>query len=166
MIDESNVIQGGEDTSMRASWRRFTFHALVSVLLVGVTVIFWKVNLFPILAWAPDGFLDTFYAPQLGFDHITTGNFSSHTIHYLAIAATHWSLMIGLALQFKEPMSKVAPMWQATGGIAVVTLTYPFIDVSRIPPPVFGVIGVALVAGLFHPASIFRSSPGPWHKRC
>ncbi|HVR33879.1 MAG TPA: hypothetical protein VMS74_14370 [Acidimicrobiia bacterium] len=126
---------------------------------------FWKVNLFPFLAWAPDGFLETFYASQLEFDHITIGDFSSHTIHYLAIAATHWSFMFGLAWQLRRPMNKVAPMWQATGGMAVVTLTYPFVDVSRIPPPVFAVIGLALLAGLLHPANLFRSPPRSWDRR-
>jgi hypothetical protein len=148
----------------RAPWIRLAFYTVVGFLLAGVVITFWKVNLFPVLAWAPDGFLETFYASQLEFDHITTGDFSSHRIHYLAIAATHWSLIFGLMLQFKRPMSKVAPMWQVTAGIAVVTLTYPFIDVSRIPPQVFGVIGMALVAGLLHPAVIFRFHPRPWDK--
>lgn len=147
-----------------APWRRFTFRAIVTVLLLGVTVTFWKVNLFPFLAWAPDEFLETFYASQLEMDHIAADNVASHTIHYLAIAATHWSFMFGLLMQFRKPISKVAPMWQATGGIAVVTITYPFVDVSRIPPPVFGVIGLALVAGLLHPADIFRSLPRAWDK--
>jgi hypothetical protein len=67
--------------------------------------------------------------------------------------------MIGLALQFRNPMSKVAPMWQVTGGMTVVMLTYPFADVSRIPPPVFAIIGLAVVAGLLHPARIFKTAP-------
>lgn len=148
-----------------APWRTFAFRAVVTVLLFGVTVTFWKLNLFPFLAWAPDGFLETFYASQLEMDSITTDDVASHTIHYLAIAATHWSFMFGLLMQFKNPISKVAPMWQATGGIAVVTITYPFLDVSLIPPPVFGVIGLALVAGLLHPGNIFRSLPRTWDKK-
>jgi hypothetical protein len=147
-----------------APWGTFAFRAIIGVLLLGVTVTFWKVNLFPFLAWAPDGFLDTFYASQLEMDHITADSVASHTIHYLAIAATHWSFMVGLLMQFRKPINKVAPMWQATGGIAVVTITYPFIEVSRIPPPVFGVIGLALVAGLLHPAKIFLSFPRRWDR--
>jgi hypothetical protein len=146
-------------------WRRTTFYAIISVLLLGVTITFWKVNLFPVLAWLPDEFLNEFYASQLHFDHITSGDFAPHTIHYLAIAATHWSFMIGLILQFRDPMSKVAPMWQVTAGISIVTLTYPFADVARIPPPVFAIIGLALVAGFLHPANIFKLRPGPWDSK-
>jgi hypothetical protein len=140
-----------------ARFRMAAFYVVVTLLMAGVTVTFWKVNLFPFLAWLPDEFLNNFYASQLEFDHITSGDFSSHTIHYLAIAATHWSFIFGLALQFKNPLTKIAPMWQVTAGIAVVTLTYPFIEVSRIPPPIFGVIVFALIAGLLHPARIFRT---------
>ncbi len=140
-------------------WRRSVFYAIVTVLLVGVGIVFWKVNLFPILAWLPEEFLNDFYASQLEFDHITHGDFGPHVIHYLAISATHWSLMIGLALQYRNPLSKVAPMWQVTGGMTVVTLTYPFADVSRIPPPVFAIIALAVVAGLLHPARIFKTAP-------
>ena len=140
-------------------WRRNVFYAIVTVLLVGVGIVFWKVNLFPILAWLPEEFLNGFYASQLEFDHITHGDFGPHVIHYLAISATHWSLMIGLALQYRNPLSKVAPMWQVTGGMTVVTLTYPFADVSRIPPPVFAIIALAVVAGLLHPGRIFRTAP-------
>ena len=140
-------------------WQRTVFYSVISVMLLGVGVIFWKVNLFPILAWLPESFLNSFYESQLAFDHITLGSFYPHTIHYLAISATHWSLMIGLALQLRNPLSKVAPMWQVTGGMTIVTFTYPFADVSRIPPPVFGVIALAIVAGLLHPARIFRTRP-------
>lgn len=143
-------------------WRRISFYSLISVLLFGVGITFWKVNLFPILAWFPDEFLNEFYATQLDFDHITSGGFAPHTIHYLAIAATHWSFMIGLILQFKNPMSRVAPMWQVTGGIGLVTVTYPAADITRIPPPVFAIIGLALLAGFLHPANIFKRRPGLW----
>ena len=152
-----------EDATQEWSgWRRTAFYAIITVLLAGVGITFWKVNLFPVLAWFPDEFLNEFYASQLEFDHITHGEFAPHKIHYLAIASTHWSFMIGLILQFREPASKVAPMWQVTAGIAIVTLTYPFIDIGRVPPPVFAIIGLALVAGWLHPGNLFRRPPGPW----
>lgn len=153
----------GEAIQTWSGWRRTVFYSIVTLLLAGVGVTFWKVNLFPILAWLPDDFLNSFYASQLDFDHITSGEFTPHTIHYLAIAATHWSFMIGLILQFKDPTSNVAPMWQVTGGIGIVTLTYPFIDASRVPPPIFAIIGLALVAGLLHPSNIFKRRAAPWN---
>ena len=122
-------------------------------------------NLFPILAWLPDEFLNEFYASQLEFDHITEGAFTPHVVHYLAISATHWSFLIGLASQLRDPLSKIAPMWQVTAGVGLVTLTYPFADISRIPPPVFVIIGLALAAGLLHPAKIFHRRPTPWNPK-
>ncbi len=159
-MDQPTRLETGPETTLPWSrWQRNVFYAIVSVMLLGVALTFWKVNLFPILAWLPDDFLNELYASQLEFDHITSGHFAPHTIHYLAIAATHWSLMIGLGLQFKNPMSKVAPMWQVTGGMTVVALTYPFADISRIPPPVFAIIALAVVAGLLHPAKMFKTAP-------
>ena len=153
----------GEAIQTWGGWRRTAFYSIITLLLAGVSITFWKVNLFPVLAWLPDDFLNSFYASQLEFDHITHGDFAPHKIHYLAIAATHWSFIIGLVLQFKNPMSNVAPMWQVTAGIGIVTLTYPFIDVGRVPPPVFAIIGLALVAGWLHPGNILRRRPGPWN---
>lgn len=166
MTNQATDLAIGVDESPNwGRWRRITFYSIILVLLLGVGVTFWKVNLFPILAWFPDEVLNEFYASQLHFDHITSGEFAPHTIHYLAIAATHWSFMIGLMLQFKDPMSRVAPMWQVTGGIGLVTVTYPFADISRIPPPVFAIIGLALVAGFLHPSNMFKRRPGPWDKK-
>lgn len=165
---EDEVTKSSTGTNQTPSWgtsRRIVFYSVVSVLLLGVAVVFWKVNLLPILAWFPDSFLNQLYASQLDFDHITVGEFAPHTIHYLAIAATHWSLLVGLGLQLKDPMSKVAPMWQVTGGIGLVTITHPFVDITRIPPPVFAVIVLALITGLLHPANIFKRRPTPWEPK-
>ena len=164
MVDQATrTTLEGDTPRTWSGWRRTAFYSVITVLLAGVSITFWKVNLFPVLAWLPDDFLNRFYASQLEFDHITHGDFAPHKIHYLAIAATHWSFMIGLILQFKNPMSKVAPMWQVTAGIGIVTLTYPFIDIGRIPPPVFAIIVLALVAGWLHPGNILRRRPGPWN---
>lgn len=157
--------QDGIDTDQRnnANWsrlRKVAFYSVIVVLLVGINGAFWRVNLFPLLAWFPDDFLNSFYLPQLEFDGISVGDFAQHRIHYLAISASHWgSALIPLILLLRNPVKKVAPMWQLTGGLLVGTLTYPFGDVSRIPPPVFVVITLAVVAGLLHPANIFRTAP-------
>jgi hypothetical protein len=135
--------------------RKVTFYAIVVILLVGLNVAFWRVHLFPFLAWLPDNFLNDFYASGQDFE----GPFAPHRIHMLAIAANHWALMIGLILQFKNPIDKVAPMWQATGVILLSAATWPFNDVSRIPPPVFAVLVLAVVAGLLHPSGILRLRP-------
>ncbi|MGH2528113.1 MAG: hypothetical protein ACRDH0_02050 [Actinomycetota bacterium] len=149
-----------EATSVTRPWsarRRVGFYTIVLVLLIGMNGAFWRLNLLPVLAWFPDAFLNDFYAPLLDFDHITSGTFAPHTVHYLAIVATHWSFMIGLILQLRNPINKVAPMWQATGGLLIVTPTWLF--ASRIPPPVVAILALAVIGGALHPASIFRTPP-------
>ncbi|MGH9196295.1 MAG: hypothetical protein ACRD1T_11215 [Acidimicrobiia bacterium] len=151
------------DRSTTATWstpRKVAFYSVIALMLVGSNVAFWRVHLFPVLAWFPDDFLNRFYKPQLDLDGITVGDFAQHRIHYLAISANHWgAVLIPLLLLLRNPITNVAPMWQVTGGMVVVTLTYPFGDVSPIPPPVFAVIALAVVAGLLHPANIFRTVP-------
>lgn len=162
---ESNTagVRVDSDRGTTATWstpRKVAFYSVIAVMLVGVNVAFWRVHLFPLLAWFPDGFLNRFYRPQLELDGVTVGDFAQHRIHYLAISANHWgAVLIPLLLLLRNPITRVAPMWQVTGGMLVVTLTYPFGDVSRIPPPVFAVIALAVVAGLLHPANIFRTVP-------
>ena len=132
------------DRSTSATWstpRKVAFYSVIAVMLVGINAAFWRVHLFPLLAWFPDDFLNRFYTPQLELDGISVGDFAQHRIHYLAISANHWgAVLIPLLLLFRNPITKVAPMWQVTGGLLVGTLTFPFGDVSRIPPPVFAVI--------------------------
>ena len=164
-MTESTMAGGRVDSGPRttATWstaRKVAFYSVIAVMLAGINVAFWRVNLFPLLAWFPDDFLNRFYAPQLELDGISVGDFAQHRIHYLAISANHWgSALIPLLLLLRNPIRKVAPMWQLTGGLLVGTLTYPFGDVSRIPPPVFAVIALALVAAIFHPANMFRTIP-------
>jgi hypothetical protein len=143
------------DIPQWSALRRVGFYTIVLILLVGINVAFWRVNLFPLLAWFSDDFLNEFYASGLDFD----GPFAPHTVHFLAIATVQWSFMIGLLLQLRNPLNKVAPMWQVTGGLSVAALTWPFIEISHIPPPVFAIFIHALIAGLLHPAGIFRMRP-------
>lgn len=155
--EPSRAIKGSAGDFV-ATWRTprgVAFYTIVVVLLVGINVAFWRVHLFPFLAWLPDDLLNDFYASGQGFE----GAFAPHKVHFLAIAANHWAMLIGLIVQFRNPISKIAPMWQATGVILLSAATWPFNDVSRIPPPVFAVLVLAVVAGLLHPADIFRRRP-------
>lgn len=156
--EPSQTTQESAQDKFGATWRtprKVAFYTIVVILLVGINVAFWRVHLFPFLAWTPDEFLNDFYASGQDFE----GAFAPHRVHFLAIAANHWAMMIGLIFQFRNPINKVAPMWQATGVLLLSAATWPFNDVSRIPPPVFAVLFLAVVAGLLHPAGIFRRRP-------
>lgn len=160
------VGSGPHTTATWSTRRKVAFYSVIAVMLVGINVAFWRVHLFPLLAWFPDDFLNRFYMPQLELDGISVGDFAQHRIHYLVISANHWGIaLIPLLLLLRNPITKVAPIWQVTGGLLVGTLTYPFGDVSRIPPPAFAVIALALVAGLLHPANMFRTVPRLGDKR-
>ena len=155
MTDVETTVRHTSNTPQWSAPRRVGFHTIVLILLIGINVAFWRVHLFPLLAWLSDDFLNEFYASGLDFD----GSFAPHTVHFLAIAAVQWSFMIGLLLQLRNPLNKVAPMWQSTGGILVAALTWPFIELSHIPPPVFAVLALAVIGGLLHPAVILRKRP-------
>jgi hypothetical protein len=150
----------------KPGWRRarkIAFYAVIAILLVGIGL-FWKLNLFWLLAWLPADFLERFYASQLEFDHVT-GPFGPHIVHYLALSASHVIVIFGLALQLRRPWTKVAPMWQSAGALFLSVLTLPFVFVSvgpsHVPPAVFAIMALVLAAALLHPGNPVRKPPMP-----
>jgi hypothetical protein len=148
--------------------RRIVFYAVIALLLMGVGLVFWKMNLFWILAWLPGGFLERFYASQLEFDHVA-GPFGPHIVHYLALSATHVIVLFGLVLQLRRPWTKVAPMWQSAGALFLSALTMPFVLVSgglsQVPLAIFAVMGLVFAAALLHPGNAVRKPPKPADRR-
>jgi hypothetical protein len=149
------------------SWgtgRKAAFHSIVILLVVAMTVAFWKLNFFPVLAWLPEDVLERLYASQLEFDKVE-GAFAPHIIHYLALSASHVMVLFGLALQLRRPWTKVAPIWQASGGLALSVLTLPFVIVSvgtePIPPAVLAVMALVIAAWVLHPSTPLRQLPTP-----
>jgi hypothetical protein len=144
--------------------RSVTFYCVIALLLVSVGVVFWKVNLFWILAWLPEGFLERVYASQLEFDMVP-GPFAPHVVHYLALSASHVMVLVGLVAQLRRPWAKVAPIWQAAGALMVSVLTLPFVLVSvgpsHIPLPVLAAIALVVSAALLHPGNPLRNPPRP-----
>lgn len=164
-MDGVNSERGLEATE--SAWggsRRIAFYAAIAVPLVSIGLLFWKVNLFWILAWLPGDFLEGFYASQLEFDHVV-GPFVPHIIHYLALSASHVMVLVGLALQLTRPRTNVAAVWQTAGGLFLSVLTLPFVLVSvgpsHLPLPILVVIALVVAAGLLHPANPVRKLPRP-----
>jgi hypothetical protein len=151
----------------KPSWgtgRRAAFYSIVILILVGINVVFWKVNLFPVLAWLPEDVLERLYASQLEFDNVE-GAFAPHVIHYLALSASHVMVIFGLALQLRRPWTKTAPIWQASGGLTLSVLTIPFVILSvgseAVPPAILAVIALVIAAAVLHPSTTIRHLPTP-----
>jgi hypothetical protein len=144
--------------------RRIAFYAVIALLLANIGGLFWKVNLFWLFAWLPGDFLERLYASQLEFDRIG-GPFAPHVVHYLALSASHVMVLVGLALQLRRPWTKVAPIWQAAGGLFLSILTLPLVLVSvgpsQISPAVLLVMALAVTAALLHPGNPVRKPPKP-----
>jgi len=144
--------------------RKAVFYSIVILILVGINAVFWKVNLFPVLAWLPEDVLERLYASQLEFDNVE-GAFAPHVIHYLALSASHVMVIFGLALQLWRPSTRVAPMWQASGGLILSELTIPFVILSvgseAVPPAVLAVIALVIAAAVLHPSTPIRHLPKP-----
>ncbi|MGH8923339.1 MAG: hypothetical protein ACRDWA_01650 [Acidimicrobiia bacterium] len=144
--------------------RKIAFYTVIALLLAGIGVVFWKVNLFWIFAWLPGDVLERFYASQLELDHVS-GPFGPHISHYLALSASHVIVLFGLALQLRRPWTKVALIWQSAGALFLSVLTLPFALVSgglsSAPPPVFAAMALVLVAALLHPGNPVRKPPKP-----
>ena len=154
-------VQGNPSWGTR---RKAAFYSIVILLVVAMSVAFWKLNLFPVFAWLPGDVLERLYASQLAFDRVE-GSFAPHIIHYLGLSAGHVMVLFGLALQLRRPWTKVAPIWQASGGLALSVLTLPFVVVSvgsgSISPAILAVIALVIAAALFHPSTPFRQLPAP-----
>jgi hypothetical protein len=144
--------------------RRIAFYGVISLMLVSLGVVFWKVNVFWILAWLPGDVLEPVYAGQLEFDMVP-GPLAPHMVHYLALSASHVMVLVGLGVQLRRPWAKVAPIWQAAGALLLSVLTLPFVLVSvgqsHIPPPVLAVIALVVAAALLHPGNPLRNPPRP-----
>jgi len=151
----------------KPSWgtgRKAVFNSIVILLVVAMTVVFWKLNVFPVLAWLPEDVLERLYASQLEFDNVE-GAFAPHVIHYLALSASHVMVLFGLALQLRRPWTKTAPIWQASGGLTLSVLTLTFVVFSvgteALLLPVLAVIALVIAAAGFHPSTPIRHLPTP-----
>ena len=162
--DTAISVPGVEGKPRWGTARKAVFYSIVILLVVAMTVVFWKLNVFPVLAWLPEDVQERLYASQLEFDRVD-GAFAPHIIHYLALSASHVMVLFGLALQLRQPWTRTAPIWQASGGLTLSVLTLPFAIFSVGPEalllPVLAVIALIITVAVFHPSTPIRQLPKP-----
>lgn len=135
--------------------RRSAFYIVLGLLVLALAIQWWVV-LTPALVWFPDGFVNDFFSSRVD-------DFAIHRIHRLALALSHVLVLIGLALQFRRPETKEAPMWQASGffGAAIVLNLVIGPASEQVPPPLWIIFGLGVLAGVLHPTSPLLRVPKP-----
>lgn len=127
--------------------RRAAFNAVVALLVFGLAVQWWVV-VTPLLVWFPDDFVNDFFASRVD-------EFAIHRIHRLALALSHVIVLVGLAVQFRRPQAKEAAMWQVSAFFAMAIVLNLIIGPSseQVPPPLWIIFGLGVLAGALHPSS-------------
>lgn len=135
--------------------RKLGFKVVVGLLVLGLAIQWWVV-VTPALIWLPDGFVNDFFASRVD-------DFAIHRIHRLALALSHVTVLIGLVLQFRRPERNEAPMWQASAffGAAVVLNLIIGPTSEQVPPPIWIIFGLGILAGVLHPTSPLLRLPRP-----
>lgn len=141
------------------SVRRIAFYVVAGLLVLALAIQWWVV-LTPVVVWFPDGFVNDFFSSRVD-------DLAIHRIHRLALALSHVVVLIGLAIQFRRPETKEAPMWQASGffGAAIVLNLVIGPAFEQVPPPLWIVFGLGVLAGVLHPTSPLLRVPKPTDRR-
>jgi hypothetical protein len=127
--------------------RRVAFHVVVGLLVLGLAVQWWVVAT-PLLVWFPDDFVNDFFASRVD-------DFAIHRIHRLALALSHVIVLVGLAVQFRRPHAREAAMWQVSAFFVMAVVLNLIIGPTseQVPPPVWIIFGLGVLAGVLHPTS-------------
>ena len=135
--------------------RKLGFYVVLGLLVLGLAVQWWVV-VTPVLVWFPDEFVNDFFSSRVD-------DFAIHRIHRLALASSHVMVLIGLALQFRRPEERGALMWQASAffGMAIVVNMIVGPTAEQVPPPLWIIFGLGLLAGALHPTSPLLRIPRP-----
>lgn len=139
--------------------RTKAFNVVLGLLVLALAIQWWVV-VTPVLVWLPDGFVNDFFSSRVD-------DFAIHRIHRLALALSHVMVLVGLAIQFHRPENKEAPMWQASAffGAAIVINLIIGPTAEQVPPPLWIIFGVGVLAGVLHPTSPFLRPPQPVDRR-
>lgn len=139
--------------------RRIAFNAVVGLLVLALAIQWWVV-ITPVVVWFPDAFVDDFFSSRVD-------QFSIHRIHRLALALSHVVVLIGLVIQFRRPERKEAPMWQASAFFATAIIVNLMVGptAEKVPPPLWIIFGLGLLAGALHPISPLLRVPKPLDRR-
>jgi hypothetical protein len=135
--------------------RKLGFYVVLGLLVLGLTIQWW-VMVTPALVWFPDDFVNDFFSSRVD-------EFAIHRIHRLALALSHVIVLVGLAVQFCRPEEREAPMWQASAffGMAIVVNLIVGPTAEQVPPPLWIIFGLGLLAGVLHPTSPLLRIPRP-----
>lgn len=139
--------------------RRIAFYVVLGLLVLALAIQWWVV-LTPALVWLPDDFVNDFFSSRVD-------DFAVHRIHRLALALSHVTVLVGLAMQFRRPETKEAPMWQASAFFVVAVVLNLIIGPTseQVPPPLWIIFGVGILAGVLHPTSPLLRIPRPVDQR-
>jgi hypothetical protein len=129
------------------------FYALIAMVLL-VAIRDWRSLATPILIFLPDDVVASIHLA--GAD-----NFHMHLIHRLVHSLTSLAALFGFALQLRRPGTKVAPMWQGSGIVAVGLILAAIIrpPTDAVPTYAWFIVGLGVLVGLLHPASALRQLP-------
>lgn len=135
------------EADARRRVQSLAFYLVIGLLILGITVQWWVV-ITPLLVWFPDGFVNDFFSSRVD-------DFAIHRIHRLATALTHVIVLAGLAVQFRRPQAKEAAMWQVSVFFVTAVVLNLIIGPTseQVPPPVWILIGLGILAGALHPTS-------------
>lgn len=136
-----------------ARLRRIAFYAVVGLLTLAMLVQWWVVTT-PALVWFPDGFVNPFFASRVD-------TFAIHRIHRLASGLTTDLVLVGLLVQFLRPSTKEAPMWQVSAFFVMAVVLNLIIRPTsdQLPPFLWIIFALGILAGLLHPSSPLRRVP-------
>lgn len=131
--------------------RRIAFFAVVALLTLAVAIQWWVV-VTPALVWFPDGFVNSFFASRVD-------DFAIHRIHRLATGITTDVVLACLVVQFRRPQTREAAIWLVSAffGMAVVLNLVIQPTSAQLPPVLWIIFALGILAGLLHPSSpLFR----------
>ncbi len=133
--------------------RRIAFYAVVGLLALALLAQWWVVTT-PALVWFPDGFVNPFFASRVD-------TFAIHRIHRLASGLTTDLVLVGLLVQFLRPSTKEAPMWQVSAFFVMAVVLNLIIRPTseQLPPFLWIIFALGILAGLLHPSSPLRRIP-------
>lgn len=108
----------------------------------------------PALVWLPDGFVNAFSAPRLDA-------FAIHRIHRPASGLTTDVVLAGLLVQFLRPSAREAPMWQVSAFFTMAIVLNLIIRPTpeQLPPFLWIIFALGILAGLLHPSSPLSRVP-------
>jgi hypothetical protein len=134
-----------------ARFRRIAFFAVVGLLTVAVAIQWWVVTT-PALVWFPDGFVNQFFASRVD-------DFAIHRIHRLATGITTDVVLACLVVQFRRPHTREAAIWLVFAFFAMAVVLNLVIQPTpaQLPPVLWIIFALGVLAGLLHPSSpLFR----------